>query len=191
MFAVERRSALTFTLGKLQCCLPCFCESKGRAAQNHRAGHKRRCEARRHGNPSSARLDDVNIQKADAWRRGDIARRRERSESRRWNSAHAGKARQTAARAEIARERAAATRLRQTIAAEGIPHPPDKNSTQGMNPSAAPFRAWIRFGRFTQGGADFVSLALGYFLSGFQPFQFETQLTPDSNHVSYCHESYH
>jgi hypothetical protein len=26
-------------------------------------------------------------------------------------------------------------------------------------------------GRSTQGGADFVSLALGYYLSGFQPFQ--------------------
>jgi hypothetical protein len=33
-----------------------------------------------------------------------------------------------------------------------------------------PFRAWKFIGRLTQGGARFTSLALGYHLSGFQPF---------------------
>jgi len=36
-----------------------------------------------------------------------------------------------------------------------------------------PFQGLRTSGRLTQGGARFTSLALGYFLSGFQPFQFE------------------
>ena len=32
-----------------------------------------------------------------------------------------------------------------------------------------PYRAWRICGTITQGGADFVSLALGYHLPGFQP----------------------
>jgi len=36
----------------------------------------------------------------------------------------------------------------------------------------SPFQGFDSFCSLTQGGARFISLALGYYLPGFQPFQF-------------------